>query len=220
MLFRSCEGYATGATVHEATGWPVVVAFDCGNLLPVTKAMRAKYPDTRLLICCDDDYKQKSKNPGKVKGEEAAGQCRGTAVLPVWPDGYAERGSDFNDLAATHGIDVVRDQLRRGLDGWSVDDVPAEEVAEAPPGDDGMWAPAPYVCSRKGVARIVEGVPRPFCAVPLWVAGVRIDALDHVERVEQVCFARSGRRAALRHAACRVAVDEDAPPSPTDARPG
>ena len=26
------EGYATGATVHQATGWPVVVAFDAGGL--------------------------------------------------------------------------------------------------------------------------------------------------------------------------------------------
>ena len=38
-----CEGYATGATIHAATGDPVVIAFTCGNLLAVGKAMRARY---------------------------------------------------------------------------------------------------------------------------------------------------------------------------------
>ncbi|MGQ0698261.1 MAG: hypothetical protein ACT4PZ_08455, partial [Panacagrimonas sp.] len=36
------EGYATGATVHELTGWPVAVSFDCGNLQNVAEALRAK----------------------------------------------------------------------------------------------------------------------------------------------------------------------------------
>jgi putative DNA primase/helicase len=172
------EGYATGATVHEATGWPVAVAFDCGNLLPVTKALRAKYPDARLVVCGDDDWKQKSKNPGKVKAEEAAGQCNGLAVLPRWPDGFEGRGSDWNDLASTHGVAVVRQQLQAGLTPWSVEDVPAEGVEEVAPGADGMWAPLPYLCSHKGVSRVVEGVPRAVVSVPLWVAGVRIDAID------------------------------------------
>ena len=40
-----CEGYATGASLHMATGLCVVVAYDAGNLLPVGKAMRERYPD-------------------------------------------------------------------------------------------------------------------------------------------------------------------------------
>ena len=35
------EGYATAASLHEATGLPVAVAFDAGNLMPV--AQTAKY---------------------------------------------------------------------------------------------------------------------------------------------------------------------------------
>ena len=34
---RIVEGYATGATIYEATNFPVVVAFDSGNLLSVCK---------------------------------------------------------------------------------------------------------------------------------------------------------------------------------------
>ncbi|HRQ59181.1 MAG TPA: DNA primase, partial [Azoarcus taiwanensis] len=33
------EGYATAASLHEATGLPVAVAFDAGNLLPVAEAL-------------------------------------------------------------------------------------------------------------------------------------------------------------------------------------
>jgi putative DNA primase/helicase len=34
-----CEGFATAATVHEATGATVIIAFSCGNLQPVTEAI-------------------------------------------------------------------------------------------------------------------------------------------------------------------------------------
>jgi putative DNA primase/helicase len=36
------EGFATGATIHEATGFPVAVAFNAGNLEAVAMGMRAK----------------------------------------------------------------------------------------------------------------------------------------------------------------------------------
>lgn len=49
------EGYATAATVHMATGWPVVTCFDAGNLEPVMRAWRALYPEQRFVIAADDD---------------------------------------------------------------------------------------------------------------------------------------------------------------------
>ena len=42
------EGFATGASIHQATGYPVAVAFNAGNLAAVAKALREKYPDMRL----------------------------------------------------------------------------------------------------------------------------------------------------------------------------
>ena len=50
-----CEGYATGATLHMATGWPVVVCFDAGNLEPVIAQWRKLYPDLQFVIGADDD---------------------------------------------------------------------------------------------------------------------------------------------------------------------
>jgi len=49
------EGYATAASVHMATGWPVVVCFDAGNIEPVVAQWRKLYPKQALLIAADDD---------------------------------------------------------------------------------------------------------------------------------------------------------------------
>lgn len=50
-----CEGYATGASLHEATGLPVAIAFDAGNLAPVAAALHKRHKRVRILICADDD---------------------------------------------------------------------------------------------------------------------------------------------------------------------
>ena len=34
-----CEGYSTGASLHEATGYPIACALNCGNLKPVCEAL-------------------------------------------------------------------------------------------------------------------------------------------------------------------------------------
>lgn len=49
------EGYATAASVHMATGWPVVTCFDAGNLMPVITAWRKLYEDAQFVIAADDD---------------------------------------------------------------------------------------------------------------------------------------------------------------------
>lgn len=49
------EGYATCATGHMATGWPVVTCFDAGNLEPVIKVWREAYPDAEFVVLADDD---------------------------------------------------------------------------------------------------------------------------------------------------------------------
>lgn len=49
------EGFATMATVHEATGYMCVVAFNCGNLRPVAETWRKKLPKARIVICADND---------------------------------------------------------------------------------------------------------------------------------------------------------------------
>lgn len=49
------EGYATGASVREATGFPVIVAFSASGLLSAAEFYRRKYPDAQIILCCDND---------------------------------------------------------------------------------------------------------------------------------------------------------------------
>ncbi len=79
------EGYATAASVHEAMGWPVAVAFDAGNLLPVGRALRERYPQALLVIAGDDDPTQPG-NPGRTKAEAAAAALGAVAVFPSLPE--------------------------------------------------------------------------------------------------------------------------------------
>lgn len=97
-----CEGYATGATLHQATGRRIVVAFNAGNLEPVAVAIRAKYPDAEITIAGDNDHKTEG-NPGVTAARKAA---RAIGAKAVWPLDIG--GTDFNDLAAEQGIDAVR----------------------------------------------------------------------------------------------------------------
>ena len=110
------EGYATAASIHEATGRPVVVGFDAGNLAYVAKALRALWPVVPLLVCGDDDrgtQARTGKNPGRDKAASAARAARvGSAgdalAVAVFPAGLVGDATDFNDLAAQAGGDAVR----------------------------------------------------------------------------------------------------------------
>jgi putative DNA primase/helicase len=92
------EGIATALTLYEDTGFPVIAAFNCGNLAPVAEAIRWKYADVDILICGDDDHTTDG-NPGRTKAIEAAARCGGDWVLPDFtglPRG--PKDTDFNDL--------------------------------------------------------------------------------------------------------------------------
>lgn len=56
------EGYATAATLFEATGLPVAVCFDAGNMAAVAAELRKRYKQARILLCADDDDTQKCQH--------------------------------------------------------------------------------------------------------------------------------------------------------------
>ena len=102
-----CEGYATGASIHEATGEAVAVAFNAGNLMPVAMALHKAYPALVLLLAADDDH-QTEGNPGMSAAKSAALAVGGFVVVPNFPAGRPNKATDFNDLAALAGLDAVR----------------------------------------------------------------------------------------------------------------
>lgn len=97
-----CEGWATGMTLHEATGSAVACAMDAGNLLPVARYLRNRYPGASIIVACDNDHATPG-NPGITKGKAAAEAVGGRAIWPA-VEGIAG-ASDYNDLALL-GLEV------------------------------------------------------------------------------------------------------------------
>ena len=109
------EGYATGASIHQATGWPVAVAFDAGSLEPVARALREANPGARFILCADDDHRTVG-NPGRSKAEAAARAGAGVVAVPVFGPERPDAATDFNDLATLEGLDAVRRILEAARD--------------------------------------------------------------------------------------------------------
>lgn len=113
-----CEGYATGLTLRMATErrLPVFVALDAGNILHVAEKLATLHPDSRLLLCADDDWRTVG-NPGRAKAWAAARALPGAMVTyPIFRHGNrGAKDTDFNDLHAREGLAMVARQLRMVL---------------------------------------------------------------------------------------------------------
>lgn len=92
------EGYATAASIHQITGWPVAVAFDAGNLDAVCRALREAHPTAPMIVCADDDHATES-NPGRSKARAAALAVGAAVAVPVFSGARQKKDTDFNDLA-------------------------------------------------------------------------------------------------------------------------
>jgi putative DNA primase/helicase len=118
------EGYATAASLHEATGQSVAYAFSANNLVKAGKELAKAYPLLHLLFCADDDYLT-AGNPGCTASANACGELERSAwVKPIFPTNAAgedsregEKLTDFNDLAVMTGTPLVlADQINAKLD--------------------------------------------------------------------------------------------------------
>lgn len=92
-----CEGWATGATLHQSTGHPVACAMNAGNLLAVGQQLQRTYPDALLIVAGDDDRQTKG-NPGKSAAITAAATLGCGLILPPWSGDEPLTLTDFNDL--------------------------------------------------------------------------------------------------------------------------
>ena len=107
------EGFSTGASIHEATGHCVHIAFNCHNLKTVAESIRKAHPDTDLVIAADDDWKTES-NLGLTKGTYAARSVKAKLAIPTWPENQrGEKDTDFNDLALSQGQAHVKTCIGR-----------------------------------------------------------------------------------------------------------
>lgn len=86
-----CEGFATGATVAEAGGYSVLVAFSAGNIPNVTKAI-----SSIKAVAADNDK-------AGIKAAQATGLR--FAVPPT-------EGADWNDYAVKNGLEAATQELK------------------------------------------------------------------------------------------------------------
>lgn len=96
------EGFATAATINEATGYAVIVAFNAGKLEACAKFVCSKMPKSNIIICADFD------KVGIEKATVAATAVNGVMIYPDFGDNKPDGATDFNDLFILHGIDAVR----------------------------------------------------------------------------------------------------------------
>jgi putative DNA primase/helicase len=104
-----CEGYATGASIHEATGYAVACAMNCGNLAVVANALRLRWRHRAMVIAADNDQ-WNDHNPGVRRAVEAAKAVQARVAVPRFKN-IVSRPTDFNDLHALEGLSAVKSQI-------------------------------------------------------------------------------------------------------------
>lgn len=128
-VFVICEGYATGASIHEATGHCVLVTFDTSNLAPVASSIRERQAEAIILIAADNDrwVTEPIDNPGVRYATRAALAVNGLVAIPQFAD-LEGKPTDFNDLHARQGLAVVAAQIEAALSlGYATTAAPAAE---------------------------------------------------------------------------------------------
>lgn len=104
------EGYATARSLNLASGRPVVMTIDAGNMVAVAQTLNKTFPDSQHLFMADFDH-AKDVNKGLLMASEAAELVGGKVLYPAFTEAEIAKGlTDFNDLHQSRGLDAVRDQ--------------------------------------------------------------------------------------------------------------
>lgn len=156
------EGYATGASVHEATGYAVLVAVDAGNLKAIATMVRRHYPERTIILCADNDA-DKSENVGVRAATAAAKAINGLVAIPPSHDGKA---MDFNGLHQCGDLNAVAICIEDAIASSADDDAIASSA------DDDTSSNEEHVeivsieeiavpCVKEAVTEIIENVSTP-----------------------------------------------------------
>jgi len=124
-----CEGVATAASIHLATGEPVFSALDAFNLLPVGRALKRHYPKTPIIIWADNDWQKANKvtpqghvlgNTGLIQAHRSAFKLRNARVCTPDFSAFAleliAEATDFNDLHRLGGLSALTDTIAQKPD--------------------------------------------------------------------------------------------------------
>lgn len=111
-----CEGWATGCTLYEATGKPVIVAFFSSNMVTVADVLKRDNSNLALTVCADQD----DTGTGIKAAQKAVSQFGENAKIcaPVftpeqtaqYQEKHGKAPTDFNDLHQLAGLEEVTQQ--------------------------------------------------------------------------------------------------------------
>lgn len=90
------EGFATAATIHEATGDACAIGYTASGLVDAAEFIRAQYPQSSIVIVADND----ASGIGKNKAEQAAAKFGARVIVPPLQ-------GDANDYRNVHGQDLT-----------------------------------------------------------------------------------------------------------------
>jgi len=100
-----CEGFATAATLHEATGFACAVSFSANFMISCAETIRLKYPESVIIFSGDAD------EAGKKSAKKASKMVKNSKFLwPFFKSPHPDY-TDWNDLFLLDGIEAVISQI-------------------------------------------------------------------------------------------------------------
>jgi len=139
-----CEGYATGVSLYQCTGFAIAVAFDAAGLQRVSAILQLRFPGCEIVIAADNDA-FKEGNPGLTAALKAAKKNGLRIVFPTFDD-HQGRLKDWNDLHQQAGVDAVRQAVAQQLEEGRADVAEKQRAVQG-----GSEQGGPFVLRENGV---------------------------------------------------------------------
>ena len=106
------EGFATAATIHEATNRPCVVAYSASNLVPVTGSLREAYgTGQEIVIVADND----ASGTGQKYADQASARYGARVIIPPESgdaNDYKQAGNDLKALLDPSSDNTILKKLK------------------------------------------------------------------------------------------------------------
>jgi hypothetical protein len=142
------RAYATGASLHEATGYAVAIAFRADNLEAVALALKAEFPDVPIIIAADNDH-QAPGQPSLTAANTAAQVVGCPVAVPDFGTNKESHLTNFNHLHQLSGREAVKHCI--------------DAVLPALPANPATGAPAASTGQVQGTALRNAPIPDPAC---------------------------------------------------------
>lgn len=111
------EGFATAASIYEATGFPMLATMSAHNMESLAPLAKANWPKSRFVICADAD------EAGQKAAQAAAKATGGIIATPTFNHHQEEKpATDWNDLKCAESLAAVRTQILQAVQVSSTND--------------------------------------------------------------------------------------------------